>query len=182
VAGAHGSNEQHRISVGLLVGFGVANACNLGCDPMANYNPYGFGVGLRGGYTFPVDIYLGTTFIYHLGYTDGYRLGRMHLLGVEIGRGFNLGPITLRPFLGLGLGLYSLHTPASGSFNTEGSGTKLALWPGVLGLYNITKQMYIGADVRYTIVPGDASRVHYPGTEPVSANAIAFYANVGYRL
>ena len=49
-------------------------------------NPYALGIGLRAGYTLPMNLYLGATFIYHQGYSVPQIRGetyRINPLGVD---------------------------------------------------------------------------------------------------
>jgi outer membrane protein with beta-barrel domain len=178
---ADSDGGRHPVSVELLVGFGIGNVFR---NPRAGgdvVNPYALGIGLRAGYTLPMNLYLGATFIYHQGYSVPQIRGetyRINPLGVESGYGFNMGPIVLRPFFGLGLGLYSAFTNTGGNPFNFHSGAKFAFWPGVLALYNITNQIFVGADIRYTIVTGMDLGEFATG----NANAFGLYANGGYRF
>ena len=178
---ANSDLRRHPVSVELLVGFGIGNVFRHPRVYGDVVNPYALGVGVRAGYTLPMNLYLGATFIYHNGYTVPFFGGptyRINPLGVESGYGFNMGPIVLRPFFGLGLGLYSAFTNSGGNPNNPSSGAKFALWPGVLALYNINNQIVVGADIRYTIVTGLDL-----GSSPTgNANAFGFYGNCGYRF
>lgn len=169
-----GTGLDHPVSVGLLLGYGINNMAPSGSD---TFNAYGLGFGVRAGYTLPMKVYLGGTFIYHLGYSKTVSAGpfsvdvsgRVNPLGVEGGYDFAINDqISIRPFLGLGLAFFS-----SGG----ASDSKLALWPGVLATYNVTDQFYVGLDARYMVVTG----VDTPAGGG-SPNAIGFYANGGYRF
>ena len=66
---ADSDGGRHPVSVGLLVGFGIGNVFRHPRVYGDVVNPYALGIGLRAGYTLPMNLYLGATFIYHVGYT-----------------------------------------------------------------------------------------------------------------
>src|SRR6266850_177669 len=67
--------RRHPVSVELLVGFGIGNVFRHPRVYGDVVNPYALGVGVRAGYTLPMNLYLGATFIYHNGYTVPFFLG-----------------------------------------------------------------------------------------------------------
>jgi hypothetical protein len=133
-------------SAAVLVGNGFKGDPNL----------YGIGIGVRGGVTLPVlPLYIGGTFMYHLGTTVGEIKTNVFYLGPEVGYELSLGPATIRPYLGVGYA----SARSSGSFcfgglgctdvsNSEG---KIAFWPGVTGLVGVGP-VFVGADLRYTVI------------------------------
>jgi hypothetical protein len=174
-----GAQLAHPISAALLLGYGFNNVNDSGVGDSVNV--YGLGIGVRGGYSLaiggPGTLYVGGTFIYHLGYSKDVGTSsltsRVSPLGVEGGYDFTVAPgITVRPFLGLGLAFYS-STVSFGGLTQDNGGSKFALWPGVEGMYDITEQIFVGADLRYTIVTG---------ANGGSPNAPGIYLNGGYRF
>lgn len=153
------------ISLGILLGYGISSVdCGSeGC------NPFGLGFGLRGGYTLPSRLYVGGTFVYHLGYTKDVEVrafqtkfrGSMAYLGPEVGYDLEFGKILVRPYAGLGLALYGaeITSPVGPSANTpvQAGGAKLAIWPGATALYSVHPKVDVGADLRLVLVPGGAA-------------------------
>jgi hypothetical protein len=139
-------------SAGLLVGNGFKDGYNIG-------------IGVRAGFTIPVTpLYIGGTFVYHLGKTVTTPLGdatsKLFYLGAEGGYEAGAGPIVLRPYLGLGYA----------SFNTDigSTGTsKFALWPGLTALVQLVG-FFVGVDGRYVII-----------TDANDFNAFALFATAG---
>jgi hypothetical protein len=124
-------------TVGALLGDGFHDGVN-------------FGLGLRGGYTLPQNIYIGGTFVYHFGSSESV-LGRdytvnVFYLGPEGGYDIPAGPVVVRPYLGLGPAFAHVSTP--GGSNSD---TRFGAWPGVTVMYPI-QNFFIGADARVLIV------------------------------
>ena len=73
-------------------------------------NPYGIGIGLRGGVTLPAALYLGASFDYFFGESDDAIDIEFNLYQVmgNVGYDIGLGPLTLRPSLGLGVASISV--------------------------------------------------------------------------
>jgi hypothetical protein len=162
----------------LLLGFALASAISVPAmamedSPTAGHgsaaallgwgfkDPAQFGIGLRGGYTFPVNVYVGGTFVYHLGKSQSIPGGgdfsaNMYYIGVEGGYDIAAGPVVVRPYLGLGPAFVHASVPsvsfggitASGGSDTE---TRFGVWPGVVGLYPIDN-FFVGLDMRVVIV------------------------------
>lgn len=134
-------------SVGGLVGYGFKDGTN-------------FGLGVRGGYTLPMNLYLGGTFVYHLGKSESTPLGdvkaNVYYLGFEGGYDIGAGPVVIRPYLGLGPAMAKASIPATnlgGLTIPEQSSTetRFGLWPGASVLYPVGSA-FLGADARYLIV------------------------------
>jgi hypothetical protein len=129
-------------SVGALIGYGFKDGV-------------GVGLGLRGGYTLPMNLYLGGTFVYHLGKSIGGATINVFYLGVEGGYDIAAGPVVIRPFLGLGPAFAHASIPSIsiGGVSAGGSetSTKFGFWPGAEVLYPI-QNFFIGADLRVLIV------------------------------
>lgn len=64
-------------------------------------SPYGLGLGLRAGVSLPTSLYLGASFDSFAGESKGRSLSQLQLMG-HVGYDLGLGPLTLRPSLGLG--------------------------------------------------------------------------------
>ncbi len=133
-------------SAGLLVGNGFKDGYNVG-------------IGARGGLTLPMNLYVGGTILYHLGKTESTPLGditaNVWYLGGEGGYDLGVGPLTIRPYLGLGYANLRVSAPDTcvlgtcvGGSNSQG---KLAFWPGVTGLVGLGS-IFVGADLRYVLV------------------------------
>ncbi len=150
-------------SVAGLVGYGFKDGVN-------------FGLGVRGGYTLPMNLYLGGTFVYHLGKSQSTSVGdastNLYYFGVEGGYDIAAGPVVIRPYLGLGPATAKATVPG---FNLGGvsfpettvSDTRFALWPGASVLYPIGPA-FIGADARFLIVE--------------DFNAFSMFATGGYQF
>jgi hypothetical protein len=129
-------------SVSALVGYGT-NSLNLG-------------FGARIGYTLPaVPVYIGGTFVYHLGTSEsflGYEISSHAMyFGAEGGYNVSAGPVVVRPYLGLGA---TMVTASSGSISA--SDTKFSLWPGAALLVPLGPG-FVGVDMRYLVVTGGGS-------------------------
>jgi len=144
-AHAEESPTAGHASVGGLVGYGFKDGMNLG-------------LGVRGGYTLPMNVYLGGTFVYHLGKTESEAGAeaslRSYYLGFEGGYDIAAGPLVIRPYLGLGA--HTVTSSVSGNLGgvqipeMSSSDTKFALWPGATILYPLGAA-FIGADARFVI-------------------------------
>ena len=109
----------------------------------------GLGLGVRGGYTLPMNLYLGGTFVYHLGKTQSTPFGdvktNIYYFGFEAGYDVAAGPVVVRPYLGLG------DVAASASFaGVSASDSKIGFWPGATVLYPLGSA-FIGGDARFLI-------------------------------
>ena len=127
---------------------------------------YNLGFGARAGFTLPLSVYVGGTFVYHLGKTESTPAGDVNLrvlyVGAEGGYDAGVGPLTLRPYLGLGYA--SATGSALGLSSSEG---KAALWPGVTALFGLGG-LFVGADARYVVL-----------LDTEDANAFSVFATVG---
>lgn len=135
-----------RIALGGLLGY-ASSRLNLG-------------IGARGGYTLPNDIYLGGTFVYQLGSSDDIpsvgKVGASALYGgFEGGYELHAGPVMIRPYGGLGPAVAFASGPGGSDSNVS-----LGLWFGGAAEYVIPKSpAFVGADMRllFTTAGGDAS-------------------------
>ena len=129
----------------------------------------GIGLGARGGYTLPMNVYVGGTFIYHLGKSDGPVSAHFYYFGVEGGYDLAAGPVIVRPYLGLG----DATATATVDFSSIGLGkqtvstSNFAAWPGATVLYPLGNVL-LGGDARFLIVSND--------------NAFSLFATAGYQF
>lgn len=129
-------------------------------------NHYGFGLGTRAGYTFPQKVYVGATFMYHFGSTYGYgAFGgadvSTHLLypAAEVGYDFRVGPVTIRPYAGVGVAFVTASSTFAGE-STSNTESSLLLYPGATAHWNIPRSdFFVGGDTRMAILTrgGDPS-------------------------
>lgn len=129
----------------------------------------GLGLGARGGYTLPMNLYLGGTFIYHLGKSDGGVSEHFYYFGVEGGYDLAAGPVIVRPYLGLGDATETgtLDFTALGGGKTTVSSSNFAAWPGATVLYPLGNVL-LGGDARFLIVSND--------------NVFSLFATAGYQF
>lgn len=128
-------------SVGGLLGYGFEDGLKLG-------------LGVRGGYTLPMNVYLGGTFVYHLGESESAggveASANLYYFGAEGGYDIPAGPVVVRPYLGLGAATVSVKIEG-GPFDVSDSETRFAVWPGATLIYPIGSA-FVGADARFLIV------------------------------
>jgi hypothetical protein len=161
-------------SAGLLIDYGT----DFGEDP----NPWGFGFGLRGGYSLD-RMYFGIRFLYQLGSSIdvvGSGLNTIEIsynlweFSLEGGYDFPLqDKLTLRPSLLLGVAnlISSSDDIVFGGEAVSGSDLKLLISPGASILYDLTPEIFIGADLRLPLVIGGGSIV-----------GLVLYANGGIHF
>jgi hypothetical protein len=133
-----------------------------------DFNPFGFTLGARGGYTFELPIYVGGTAAFMLGEKEGDSALRMFQIGAEVGYDFALGPVVLRPFLGLGL---NIAFTKSDFFGRESQGNFYLAGGGTV-LYNVNETLFVGGEIRGTSV----------FVEGNNFGAISFLATIGAHL
>jgi opacity protein-like surface antigen len=137
------------ISLGLFAGYGISLE--------DGQNPWGVGLGLRGGYNLD-QIYLGARFIYYLGESTSTPLGDASVnlweLGLEVGYDLPAGGLTIRPALGLGLDNVSVDAGF-------GSASKAYFYlaPGASALFDISDNMFLGVDARLQLVFADPDMI-----------------------
>src|SRR4051812_35736486 len=146
-AHAEESPTAGHASAGALLGYGFKDGV-------------GVGLGVRGGYTLPMNLYLGGTFVYHLGKSESSAFGdistHLYYFGVEGGYDLSVAPVVIRPYLGLGAATASATVPG-GNFggvsvpSYSASDTKIAFWPGATVLYPIGSA-FVGGDARFLVV------------------------------
>jgi hypothetical protein len=105
------------------------------------------GLGLRGGHTLRQNVYLGGHFMYY--FEKGWV---PYQGGVEGGYDFQLEPVMIRPYVGVGFA----HSALAGSSRGI-SGTWLGFWFGGTVLFNLTEHWFIGGDFKLSIFNGDVT-------------------------
>jgi hypothetical protein len=158
------------ISVGLLLGYGIS---------FEDGNPWGLGFGLRGGYNIDA-IFLGARFIYYLGQSEeafGVEISSNIIeLGIEGGYDIAVGPVIIRPGLGLGLAIVSAEVSGQSILGPATTGSDSSTNPYIaLGgsvLYDIDEQFFVGGDMRLQFVIGDGG----------DGTALIILANGGMRF
>jgi hypothetical protein len=145
--------EKRPISLGLLLGYGVY----LGDGDV---NPYGVGLGVRGGYTLDMGLYLGAQFVYFLGESEsaaGMETSfNVMTLALEGGYYIGVGPVIIRPSLLLGLGItsFSMSGGPIAGMDVDDSSNDFLLGPGASVIYPID-MFFIGGDLRFDIIMAD---------------------------
>jgi hypothetical protein len=157
-----------------LAGSGLSAAALLGFAT-DNLN---LGLGARIGYTLPsVPVYLGGTFVYHLGQSQSVfgveASAHLYYLGFEAGYEFATGPVTIRPYLGIGPATISVSGEVCPVFVTgvpcqsySESDTRLAAWPGASVLVPLGA-WFVGGDARFLLV-SDSNSLGLFGTGGIS--------------
>jgi Outer membrane protein beta-barrel domain len=141
------------ISVAPLLGFGT--------------NHLNFGFGARAGYTLPQKVYIGATFMYHLGVSESYGLfgqtnevsSKVFYPAGEVGYDFRVGPVTIRPYAGVGV-VFISSSVTIGNQSASNTENSLALYPAVTAQFNIPhSDFFVGGDTRILILTrgGDPS-------------------------
>lgn len=141
---------------------GLYGAATDDADP----SPYAAGLGVRAGVTLPASLYLGASLDYFFGGSEeiaglDISLSTFQLLA-NVGYDFGLGPLTLRPIVGLGFSQVSSDVDGDDFGGVQVTGATedgdFALSPGVeamigLGLLNV------GGELRYNkVFSGDVDR------------------------
>jgi hypothetical protein len=126
-----------------------------------------FGLGARAGYTFKdTPVYIGGTFLYHFGTSSPELVGattesdrHYYYPAVEGGYDFNFGPVTVRPYGGLGILFARTTVTVPSAPNDTTTTNELMLYPGVTGEFLIPRSpVFVGADMRVLIpLEGEAS-------------------------
>jgi hypothetical protein len=167
------------VQAGLLAGYGVHG------DP----NFLGVGLGFRVGYAMPSNLYIGGTFIYHLGSSQDYGTSILgdesvkfgiYYFGAEVGYDLYLGPVILRPMAGIGLATAHASVCLGGTCASGTGSSNLYIAPGAVLMFPVTSSIFIGADVRYLIVTGSSYTDQNGATD--SASALSFFGTVGMKF
>jgi len=160
-------------TVAAIAGLGIGTQTGSGA---------GFSIGVEGGYTLPMHLYIGGNFTYNVGKINSWLFEPQ--VGYDLALFGDL-PIMIRPFVGLGYQSYSVASAAcSGLSGAEesacvaeanslgvGSVTGFVISPGAVGTYALTPHIYVGGEVRFDI-----------GTETGTPVLINILGTGGYRF
>jgi hypothetical protein len=131
---------------------------------------FDFALGARGGYTLPMNVYLGASLLYFFGSSTSTPFGDVGgsvlSIGVEGGYDFYVNPVVIRPYLGLGPDILMASCPSG--IPCGSSDTKFAAWLGGAVFYPFTQNWFAGADMRVHIVS--------------DATNFQLFANGGYQF
>jgi hypothetical protein len=146
---AHETGEPHEdrhASVAVLLGYGF----DFKDDEL---NPFGFGVGVGGGYTFDSGIYLGGQFLFFAGDSETIltveQSANIVSLGMEAGYTLWFDPVIVRPSMGMGV---AFTNQSVGGIDSDVSSVYFA--PGATVIYPI-EQFFVGGDARLWLITGD---------------------------
>ena len=124
-------------------------------------NPFGVGFGIAGGYALG-ELYIGTRFLFFLGQTRGMPGGETErsadefLVGLEAGlTALRLGPLALRPELGLGLAFSNSEAADDSPTPTpvDTSSTDPYVDVGFVIELNVSRELFFGLHARAVYVP-----------------------------
>lgn len=136
-------------------------------------NPYGGGIGLRLGVTLPASLYLGGSFDYFFGESETNAVDVEQSFSAlqvmaRVGYDLGIGPVTLRPQLGVGLA--QTHAEFGGVSTSE---SDFALAPGAEFIFGLGL-LSLSAEANYDIV--------LVGDEDQSLNAWILGLGLGFSL
>jgi hypothetical protein len=122
---------------------------------------FGFGIGARAGYTLPFHLYLGGNIGYNFGSGGDHVFSVAPEVGYDIALWFR-PPILLRPYLDVGFALVSEGATTQTNNNVTisvpgGTSGAFLFSPGVLGLYDIVPNVFVGVDLRVPIYSAGSS-------------------------
>lgn len=137
----------------------------------AELNPYGIGLGLRAGVTLPASLYLGASYDYFAGESDtnmgvDVSSSLQQFMG-RVGYDLGLGPLTLRPQLGIGLAQASSELGP-----VDDSTSEFVLAPGVEFTFGLGL-LSVGAEVSYNKVFSD---------DEVEADGVILGLGLGFSI
>ena len=126
---------------------------------------YGIGLGLKGGYTLPSRIYVGGNINYHFGTSQEFRGTTIDsttwYVGPEAGYDLGLGPVIVRPVLGIGAG-FNTQNIRGAIANESDTDARFYVAPGASVHYPIGN-FFVGGDSRVMIM-SDANAFTLFGT------------------
>ncbi|MGD8858875.1 MAG: outer membrane beta-barrel protein [Myxococcales bacterium] len=153
--GAARADSLPNVYVGIVGGYtGTLDLPDGAAEPM------GPAIGARAGLTLPTtDVYVGGLFLFHTG--ESVSIGSMgaevssssFMLGGEAGYELSLGPLVLRPSLGLGLHQVSLDVSGPAAVMADEDSGAFYLSPGVNAM--ISLGVLLGAELRYNAILAD---------------------------
>jgi hypothetical protein len=156
IAGLGSQAQAQSVYAGLLGGYAAS------ADKENDVEPYGVGVGASAGVTLPVfPMFLGARVLYFFGDDASFGAGSgrvtldSHYLmyGLDLGYDATLGPVTLRPGLGIGRATVDNSGSAIG-VTVSASDSSLYLAPG-MGVLVTVLFLYVGAEVRFNYLTED---------------------------
>lgn len=133
---------------------------SAGAQIGAGSDNLGLGIGARLGYTLPMRLYVGGAFTYYAT-TASYGNGSVYVLlpGGEVGYDAKLGPVVLRPYGGVGMAV-ARASVRIGGVDATASDSRAAVWAGAQLTYDVTRNFYVGGDLRLlAVVNGNGSAV-----------------------
>ena len=98
VAHADPAFTAEKPQIGLGLDYGIWTG-----DDIGDFNPYGIGISVLGGYTLPMGVYIGGNFDYFLGDSEGD--SKLNIYGFDVEGGYDIGVapnLVVRPQLGIG--------------------------------------------------------------------------------
>jgi hypothetical protein len=126
-----------------------------------------FGLGLKAGYTLPMDLYVGGMFDYFFGEHDESTINGVHyessfsfwMLSPEVGYDFGITPaFMMRPFGGIGLAAADVESCGQGpgvNYCVDGSDSDVVLTLGGLASYSIGS-VFFGGELRFLLYNDEA--------------------------
>jgi opacity protein-like surface antigen len=126
-----------------------------------------FGLGIRGGYTLPMDLYVGGTFDYFIGEHNESTVNEYHseydfsfwLLTPEVGYDFGITPaFMVRPFGGIGLATVNGESCVNGpglNYCDDFSESDVGLTIGGLVSYSVGS-VFFGGELRFLLYDDEA--------------------------
>jgi hypothetical protein len=150
------ADEGRPISIGVVGGYGVI----IDDAATEGINPFGVGFGISGGYALG-RLYVGTRFLFFLGEKrtgpdDTERSADEFLVGFEVGfTVVRLGPLALRPELGLGLAFSSSEAASSEPVPVplDTSSTDPYVDVGVVLELSVSRELFFSVHARAVYVP-----------------------------
>jgi hypothetical protein len=140
-----GDAGEDRITVGVLVGYGVT----LNSEQTAGLNAFGAGFGARGGYDLD-PFYLGVRLQFFVGDSRAVPTGSVEIdettIGIDLGYDLPVDIFVLRLQLGAGLAMSSAELPDGPDQTVDRSSDDLYLAPGAAILTDITDDLFVGAE------------------------------------
>jgi len=130
----------------------------MGEDTDDDFNPYGIGLNLGGGYTLDMGVYIGARLDYYLG--DSEEAGgveastNIYQFGIEAGYDVAAGSdLVVRPQVGLGMATYAFES-SGGGFDFDVSEGGISIAPGVAAIMDMGG-FHLRGDLRYSILSVD---------------------------